>query len=68
VSKLFLCYGKVIPRDTSMKQKKFGLQHARISMDGRETLEARLLDRDSVVWLCGTTIMNMLYMLYMFLL
>ena len=34
MSKLFLCYGKVIPRDTSMKQKKFGLQHARISMDG----------------------------------
>ena len=32
-----------------MEWKKYDLQHARISMDGRETLEARLFGIDSVV-------------------
>jgi len=41
VSILCLFYGKFIPRDKSTKQKQCGLRHARIRMDGRETLEAR---------------------------
>jgi len=34
-------------------------------MDGRETLEEMLSGRDSVVWMCGTIVVHMLYMLYM---
>lgn len=44
---LCLCYGQVIPRDTSVKLKQCGLRHARTSMD--KMMEARLLDRGSMV-------------------
>ena len=42
-----LCYGQVIPRNTSAKWKQCGLRHAKKSMD--KTLEARLLGRGRVV-------------------
>jgi len=36
-------------RDISTELKQYDPQHARISMDSRETLEGRLLGRHSVV-------------------
>ena len=36
-------------KDTSAKLKQCGLRYVRISMDGKETLEARFLGMDSVV-------------------
>ena len=47
---LSLCYGHAIPRDALAKLNNFGLWHARIKIDGEETLEARFLGRDSVVF------------------
>jgi len=47
---LCLCYGQAILRDTSAKWKQCGQWHDRISMDGEETLEARLLGCAYVVY------------------
>ena len=46
---LCLCFGQVILRDTSVESKQRDLQHVMISMDDKETLEARFLGRDNVV-------------------
>jgi len=53
---LCLCYAQAILRDTPAKWKQCGLQHVGTSMD--KTLESRLLGRNSVVWMCGTTVVH----------